>query len=260
MCPASRGPTAIVESRLLPQANDRADSRVRLVPGEQKTALLVARNEKEQPEEKHFDSNISPMNLKKMIESQDCPLQLGNLTPTDLEVLAVHGLRNQHKRLFVRYDGRLRELNAERTRLEGADKKHIEDEINRDRPKIKEEIQHLVRINYDRLYPSLALGFDISHGAEVTALLYHRYPGLNKVADEIVKKNKLDAVQDKEFQSLKGKWPFLKGYLEKNQNLSRPEYEGFINDILNGSTAPQAYAATPQSSGMLGSLYPSNWN
>ncbi|KDN46509.1 hypothetical protein RSAG8_04162, partial [Rhizoctonia solani AG-8 WAC10335] len=172
----SPGFTAIVESRLLPQANDRLDSRVRLVPGEQKTALLVVRNEKEQPEEKHFDSIISLMNLKKIIESKDCPLQLGNLTPADLEVLAVHGLRSQHKRTFVRYDGRLRELNAERTRLDGADKKHIEDEINRDRPKIKEEIQHLVRISYDKLYPSLAIGCDVSHEAEVTALLYLRYP------------------------------------------------------------------------------------
>ncbi|KDN46508.1 hypothetical protein RSAG8_04161, partial [Rhizoctonia solani AG-8 WAC10335] len=63
----SPGFTTIVESRLLPQANDRADSRVRLVPGEQKMALLVVRNEKERPEEKHFDSNISPMNLKNMI-------------------------------------------------------------------------------------------------------------------------------------------------------------------------------------------------
>src|SRR4051794_27687994 len=77
------------------------------------------------------------------------------------------------------------------------------------------------------------------------ALLYHRYPGLNKVADEIVKKNKLDVVQDKDFQSLKGKWPLLKRYLENNPNLSFPEYEDFVNDLLNGPTAPQVYTATP---------------
>ncbi|CAE6373871.1 unnamed protein product [Rhizoctonia solani] len=256
----SPGFTAIVESRLLPQANDQADSRVRLVPGEQKTALLVVRNEKEQPEEKHFDSNISPMNLRKMIESKDCPLQLGNLTSTDLEVLAAHGLRSQHKTIFAKYDDQLRGLNADRARLEGADKRHIEDQTNRDKKKIKEEIQHLVRIGYDRVYPSLDLGFDVSHGAEVTALLYQRYPDLNKVTDDIVKKNKLDVVQDKEFQSLKGKWPLLKGYLQKNPNLSRSEHADFINDIINGSTGPQVYAAaTPQAPSMFGTFKPSNW-
>ncbi|KAH7337773.1 hypothetical protein B0J17DRAFT_573266 [Rhizoctonia solani] len=227
---------ALVESRLLPHASERAESRTRLVPGEQKTALLVVRNEKEQPEEKQFDSNISPMNLKKMIESKECPIQLGNLTPSDLDVLAHHGLRSQHKRIFAKYDERLRELNAERSKMEGVDKKHIEDQINRDKPKVREEIQHLIRINYDRIYP---------------------------VADEITKKSKLDVVQDKEFQSFKKKWAFLKEYLEKNPSRSYLEYEEFIDEVLKAPAVPQASSgATPQAPppGRFNSLNPSNWS
>ncbi|KAG8689142.1 hypothetical protein FRC11_004009, partial [Ceratobasidium sp. 423] len=93
-------------------------------PGEQKTALLVVRHEKEGPEVERFESNISPMNLKKMIESKDCPLQLGNLSPTDLEVLAANGLRSQHGGIFAKYDGRVQELKAEQSRIESVDKKH----------------------------------------------------------------------------------------------------------------------------------------
>ncbi|EUC60520.1 cytochrome P450 family protein, putative [Rhizoctonia solani AG-3 Rhs1AP] len=239
----SSGFTVIVESRLLPQANNRAESRVQLVPGEQKTALLVVKDEKEQPEEKHFDNNISPMNLRKTIESKECPILLGNLTPTDIEVLATHGLRSQHKTIFVKYDGQLRALNAVRARQEEANKRLIEDQINRDRPKIREEIQHLVRISYDRLYPSPRSGFDPPHGVEVTAPLYHRYPSLNEVTDEIVEK--LEIVQDRDFQLLKGKWPFLKGYLETNPRLSDDEHETFVNDILREPNAGIRADASP---------------
>ncbi|CAE6502261.1 unnamed protein product, partial [Rhizoctonia solani] len=256
----SPGFTASVESRLLPHATERAESRVRLVPGEQKTALLVVRNEKEQLEEKQFDSNISPMNLRKMIESKDCPIQLGNLTPADLDVLAAHGLRNQHKRIFEKYDTRLRELTAERSNMERADKKHIEDRINRDRPKIREEILHSVRIQYDKLYPSLKLGCDVSHGPEVTALLHNLYPDLNKVANEIERKQKLDAIQDREFQTLKGKWPMVKTYLEKNPKLSDAEHADFINDILNGSNAEAGVGRVHQAPSRLDRIKQSSWN
>ncbi|KAG8712967.1 Vacuolar protein sorting-associated protein 13A [Ceratobasidium sp. 423] len=229
------GFTIAVESRVLPQGHDQANSRVGLVPGEQKTALLVVRHEKEQSEVEHFDSNVSPMNLKKMIESKDCPLQLGNLSPTDLEVLAAHGLRSQHRGIFAKYDGRIRELKAEQSRMENPDKKGINEKILRDRPKILEEIQHLVRITYDKLYPSLKLMFDVSHDPEVTALLHQDYPGLNKVADEVARKQKPDVVSDREFQSLKGKWGLVKGYLEQNPNQSDDEHRNFIKSVLNGT-------------------------
>ncbi|KAG8687281.1 hypothetical protein FRC11_007479, partial [Ceratobasidium sp. 423] len=229
------GFTIAVESMLLPQGRDRANSQVRLVPGEQKTTLLVVRNEQEQTEVEHFDSNVSPMNLKKMIESKDCPLRLGNLSPIDLEALAANGLRSQHRNIFAKYDGRVRELNSERSRREGADKRHIDEKIIRDRPKIQEEIQHLVRRKYDEHYPSLKLGFDVAHGPEVSALLHQRYAGLSKVGDDVVRKHKPDVVSDREFQSLKGKWGSVKGYLERNPNQSEAEHGDFINNILNGT-------------------------
>ncbi|QRW25750.1 cytochrome P450 family protein [Rhizoctonia solani] len=213
----SPGFTAAVESRILPSTNDRQTSRVRLVPGEQKTALLVVRNEKEQPEEDRFDSNVSTMNLKKMVESKECPIQLGSIEAADLEVLAANGLRSQHKRIFAKYDQCLRELKAERLRAENADRRHIDDHINRDGPKLKAEIQHLVRSSYDGVYPSLALGFDMSHGPEETG---QRIP------------------------VLKGKWPFLKKYLEENSKLSRHEQEDFINDLLNGAVASETHPRT----------------
>ncbi|KEP46929.1 von willebrand factor type A domain protein, partial [Rhizoctonia solani 123E] len=222
-----------VESRLLP--NDTGTSRVRLVPGEQKTALLVVKHEREQPQEKRFEDNISAMNLKKMIESKDCPIQLGeNLKPEDLDILASHGLRSEYKGIFGRYDEHLRRLQSSRSGSEADDKKHIEDRINRDRPKVREEIQHSVRMMYDKLFPSLNIGFDVSHGPEVTAQLHQAFPGLGRVTEDISKKHKLEVVQDREFQALKEKWLFIQGYFEKNSKISRDEQADFINDILNG--------------------------
>ncbi|EUC60522.1 von willebrand factor type A domain protein, partial [Rhizoctonia solani AG-3 Rhs1AP] len=232
----SPGFTVTVDPRLLPQANDQAHSRVRLVPGEQKAALLVTRYEEEQHEAKRFEESISLMNLRRMIESKDCPLRLGNLTPTDLEALAAHGLRNQHRAIFAKYDEQLRGFNAKRAGLEGADKRHIEDQTNRDRLKLKEEIQHLVRIHYDRLYPSPRSGVDPPHGVED--------------ADKMVKKEKPQIIQDSDFQLLKGRWPVVKEYLEKNPRLSDDEHEHFINDTLRGSNSGiqdsgiQAYASS----------------
>lgn len=52
------------------------------------------------------------------------------------------------------------------------------------------------------------------------------------MADEIQKKQKLDVVGDKKFQTLKSKWMFIQGYLEENP-LSEAEQADFVNDILN---------------------------
>ncbi|CAE6481643.1 unnamed protein product [Rhizoctonia solani] len=229
---ASPGFTVAVEPRLLYPATS---SQVRMVPGEQKAALLVVKHEREQPEEKRFESNISALNLRKMVESRECPLQLGNLAPSDLEILAAHGLRDKYRGIFTQYDERLQELNAERSRSESADKQHIRNQISGDRPMIKEEIQNTVRIQYNKLYPLPRFGFDISHGAEVTALLHRRYPGLNNVANEITRKYNLAIVRDSEFRSLKGQWPSIKEYLEKNPRLSEDEQKHGINNIIGPS-------------------------
>ncbi|CAE7107205.1 unnamed protein product, partial [Rhizoctonia solani] len=229
----SPGFTVAVESKLLP--HDTGSSRVRLVPGEQKTALLVVKHEKEQPLEKRFDDNINPMSLRKMVESKDCPLQLGeDLKPEDLDILANHGLRSSYRIIFDRYDDRLRELGVERTSSAAADRRHIEERTSRDRPKVKEEIKHSLRMLYDKLYPC-----DVSHGPEVTAELHRSFSGLGKVTEEIPRRHKLENVQDKEFQSLKEKWLFIQEYFEKNPRLSDNDQADFINDILNGP-GPQA--------------------
>ncbi|CUA74082.1 E3 ubiquitin-protein ligase TRIP12 [Rhizoctonia solani] len=231
----SPGFTVSVESRLLPQDTEASRSRVRLIPGEQKTALLVVRHEREQPQEKRFEDTINHMNLRKMIESKDCPIQLGDdIKSEDLDILASHGLRSEYKGIFGKYGERLRGLESSRSAAETADKKHIEDRVNRDRPKVREEIQHSVRFQYDKLYPSLKIGFDVSHGPEVTAQLHLGFPNLSKVADDISRKQKLDVVQDKDFQSLKEKWLFIQGYFEKNPKIPRDEQTDFINDVLNG--------------------------
>ncbi|KDN38013.1 hypothetical protein RSAG8_09786, partial [Rhizoctonia solani AG-8 WAC10335] len=252
----SPGFTVSVESRLLP--HDTGSSRVRLVPGEQKTALLVVRREREQPQEKHFEENISSMNLRKMIESRDSPLQLGeHLTPSDLDILASHGLRSEYRGIFVRYEEHLRRLETSRSTSEADDKKHIENRIIRDRPKVREEIQHSVRLLYNRLYPSLGLGFDVSHSPEVSAQLHNAFPGLGRVAEDISKKHKLDVVQDREFQALKEKWLFIQGYFEKNSKISHDEQADFINDILHGPSPQADGKPAPKSSGGLSSYIPS---
>ncbi|CAE6496426.1 unnamed protein product, partial [Rhizoctonia solani] len=251
----SPGFTVHVESRLLP--HDTGSSRVRLVPGEQKTALLVVQHEREQPQEKRFEDNISAMNLRKMIESKDCPLQLGEISPADLEILASHGLRSEYWGIFTRYEERLRRIDSTRSSSEAADKKHIEDRVNRDRPKVREEIRHSVRMLYDRIYPSLGWGFDVSHPPETTAQLHQAFPALRKLTDEILKKHKLDVVQDREYQSLKEKWMFIQSYFEKNSKISHDEQKDFIHDVLNGP-GPQADSnSAPKASSGISSYIPS---
>ncbi|CAE6483152.1 unnamed protein product [Rhizoctonia solani] len=91
----SPGFTVSVESRLLPQDAEASRSRVPLVPGEQETVLLAVRHEREQPQEKRFEDTINYTNLRKMIDSKDCPIQLGeDLKPEHLDILVSHGLRS----------------------------------------------------------------------------------------------------------------------------------------------------------------------
>ncbi|CAE6371963.1 unnamed protein product [Rhizoctonia solani] len=231
----SPGFKVIVDSGLLPQVDEQTGSRVRLVPGEQRTALWVIKGGNDQLEEEDFENDISSINLKTMIGSNDCPLQLGNLTPADLDVLAAHGLRDQYGKIFAKYNEHLQGLHVERTRLEDADKGQIDDQINRDKLDIRAEIQHLIRVHYNKLYPSLRSGFNSPHGPEVAALLHQRYPHLGKTVDEIDREQKLEVVRDSDFQSLKEKWPLIKGYLESNRMLSDDEHEESIDNMLRES-------------------------
>ncbi|CUA74085.1 hypothetical protein RSOLAG22IIIB_10970 [Rhizoctonia solani] len=231
----SPGFRVIVGPGLLPQVDEQTGSRVRLVPGEQRTALRVVRGGNDQLEEEGFESDINSMSLRTMIGSIDCPLQLGNLTPADLDVLAAHGLRDQYGQIFAKYDEHLQGLDAERTRLEDADKGQIDDQINRDKLNIRAEIQHLIRVHYNKLYPSLRSGFNPPHGPEVAALLHQRYPHLGETVDEIDREQKLEVVRDSDFQSLKEKWPLIKGYLESNRMLSDDEHEESIDNMLRES-------------------------
>ncbi|CUA74255.1 hypothetical protein RSOLAG22IIIB_05485 [Rhizoctonia solani] len=231
----SPGFKVLVDSELLPRPDDQTGSRVQLVPGEQRTALWVVRGGNDQLEEEDFESDISSMNLRTMIGSNDCLLQLGNLTPADLDVLAAHGLRDRYGQIFAKYDEHLQGLDAERTRLEDADKGQIDDQINHDKLDIGAEIQHLIRVHYNKLYPSLRSGFNPPHGPEVAALLHQRYPHLSKTVDEIDGEHKLEVVRECDFQSLKEKWPLIKGYLESNRMLSDDEHEEFIDKILRES-------------------------
>ncbi|KAG8713462.1 hypothetical protein FRC11_012069, partial [Ceratobasidium sp. 423] len=57
-----------VESRLLPR--DEESSRVRLVPGEHKLALLTVRYERPQPQEKHFEENINAFIEQRVIQDK----------------------------------------------------------------------------------------------------------------------------------------------------------------------------------------------
>ncbi|CAE6455357.1 unnamed protein product [Rhizoctonia solani] len=231
----SPGFTVSVEPRLLPR--DKASSRVRLVPGEQKMALLTVTYEREQPLEKPFEENINALNLRRMIGSTECPLQLGDLKPIDLDILVSNGLRESHRGIFEAHERRLRNLNDDRVASKRDDDRFIEDRITQDKPKIRDEIHNAVRVIYARTYPSLGFGYDMGHGPEVSAELHGRYSGLGKLEGEILKKHKLDHVQDKQYQVLKSQWLLIEECLDNNPNLSRNEQDELVNDVLNGTTS-----------------------
>ncbi|CAE6431455.1 unnamed protein product, partial [Rhizoctonia solani] len=241
----SAGFTIPVESKLLPK--DQESSRVRLVPGEQKMALLTVKYERAQPQEKPFEESISALNLRRMISSTECPLQLGNLKPVDLDILASNGLRECHRSIFDAHERRLRTLDNDRAASLKEDNKFIEERVMQDKSRVKDEIRMAVRIIHDKLYPSLEFGYDMGHGPEVSAGLHSRYSGLGKLDSEIRKKHKLDQVQDKEYQVLKSKWLLIEEYLDSNPELPRNEQDEFVNDVLNGTTTradskPASYA------------------
>ncbi|KEP46676.1 putative cytochrome P450 family protein, partial [Rhizoctonia solani 123E] len=238
----SSGFTVTVESKLLPR--DKASSRIRLVPGEQKMAMLTVTYEKEQPQEKIFEENINALNLRRMISSKECPLQLGDLKPADLDALASNGLRESHRGIFEAHERRLRNLSDDRAASKRDDDRFIEDRVTQDKPKIRDEIRNAVRVIYARTYPSLEFGYDMGHGPEVSAELHNKYSGLGKLEGEILKKHKLDHVQDKQYQVLKSQWLLIEECLDNNTNLSRPEQDDLINDVLNGTTSHVDHKST----------------
>ncbi|KAF8690053.1 hypothetical protein RHS03_09010, partial [Rhizoctonia solani] len=238
----SDGFKILVESKLLPK--DKKTSRVRLVPGEQKMALLTVKYERAQTQEDHRDENINALNLRHMISSKEYPLQLGDLKPNDIEILSSNGLRESHRGIFEAHEQRLRDLNEDRTASQRVDNKFIEDQILGDKPRVKDEIRNAVRVIYDRIYPALEFGYDIGHGPEATAELHSMYSGLGKLEDEIKKKYKLDQVHDQEYQLLKSQWLFVEEYFDSNPGLSKHDQREFVDDVLSGAIVRADYKSS----------------
>ncbi|CAE6448596.1 unnamed protein product, partial [Rhizoctonia solani] len=230
----SAGFMVSVEPKLLP--NDKATSRVRLVPGEQKMALLTVKFERAQPQENHIEENVNALNLRRMIGAKDCPLQLGDLNPSDIDALASNGLREHHRGIFDAHEQRLRALNEDRLASQRKDNKFIEDRIQGDKAKVKDEVRNAVRVIHDRIYPALEFGYEVGHSPAVTAELHSMYSGLGKLEGEILKKYKLDQVQDKQYQVLKSQWLLVEEYFDNNPRLSKSEQNEFVDDVLNGTT------------------------
>ncbi|KAF8748055.1 hypothetical protein RHS01_11079 [Rhizoctonia solani] len=239
----SDGFKILVESKLLPK--DKKTSRVRLVPGEQKMALLTVKYERAQTQEDHRDENINALNLRHMISSKEHPLQLGDLKPNDIEILSSNGLRESHRGIFEAHEQRLRDLNEDRTASQRVDNKFIEDQILGISQESKTRFETLfASYMIEFIRHALEFGYDIGHGPEATAELHSMYSGLGKLEDEIKKKYKLDQVHDQEYQLLKSQWLFVEEYFDSNPGLSKHDQREFVDDVLSGAIVRADYKSS----------------
>ncbi|QRW13380.1 E3 ubiquitin-protein ligase TRIP12 [Ceratobasidium sp. AG-Ba] len=226
-----------VEPKHLPK--NAGMENVRFVPGEQKAGVLVSINEPARMEHKAFrNETINQMSLEKTIKSSHSgpQIQLGDLTPEEVMTLGKHGLKDRFPGPFQKYERALREDKAEVSRMEGSDRKKINELVERDTPMVRQEVQNVVRTLYDQLYPSLEVGMELSHDPETSATLQARYSRLGRVESQIKENFKLDRVGDKKFKSLKKKWLLIREYLTAEPVPSESDQADFVNDVLNGAS------------------------
>ncbi|KAH7337761.1 hypothetical protein B0J17DRAFT_664159 [Rhizoctonia solani] len=198
--------------------NGVENSEARLVPGEDNVGLLtVSRN----TEMRRFKETLSGTELRKMIYSSDCPLQLGQVSAEDVAVLAVHGLRDKYSNLFETYDQRLRLLDSDRMALEAIEKSYVEDRLKPDKDTIVAEVHRIIKTIDNEIYPNYS------------AQMKQKYPLLEELPRSIQQTYDPGVVKDEGFQTLKSRWQFVRAYFTHNPQLSETQQNGCIDYIFN---------------------------
>lgn len=93
------------------------------------------------------------MDFYAVIRSTNWPIQLGDLAPDEISILASNGLREKSRDAFQRYERQMREVASTRATAEAEDKRFIEGKLHHDKPKIQEETRDIIRTLYARVYP-----------------------------------------------------------------------------------------------------------
>ncbi|KAG9089762.1 hypothetical protein FRC06_001400 [Ceratobasidium sp. 370] len=228
-CP---GFTVHANSKHIPENPDKLE--MKLVPGERKAALLVSVLEPPSKHHQRFNESIVRMRLQKAIRGGGTlpQIQLGELSYDGLMHLAENGLREKYREPFQKYDQRMRELGIARSEMEAQDRRKVEELIERDTPMIREEVRNAIRTLYCRIYPSFKVTMDMPHNPEASITLHSRYPGLDKVEDEVMKKHP-DRISDQRFRAAKSKWSLIRDYLTADSIPPEEDQADFLNDVLN---------------------------
>ncbi|KAF8607194.1 hypothetical protein BDV93DRAFT_552935 [Ceratobasidium sp. AG-I] len=231
---ASTGFTVPIEPKYLPK--DANNSGVSLVHGDQKPALLVWTHEPQHTSQRPFDEQINSIKLRNAILSKKEPIQLGNLSLDSLLVLEANGLRGEHSEPFEIYNGMIREAEVNRSRAEAKDIELINERIEEDTKKVKQEVHEIIRVLHSEIYPSLKLTSSIAYSAGDSAALHERYSGLRNLAEDVRQVYNPDVVTDKRFQDLKHKWFLLRDYLTTGATPPLADPIDFVNEVLDGGS------------------------
>lgn len=85
--------------------------------------------------------------------SKSGSLVLGNLSPEELLILGENGLSETHPQPFAEYEKRVKTEEENRTRIYNDEVKTVEEQVGRDRPKLKQLVIHTIRSVYNEIYP-----------------------------------------------------------------------------------------------------------
>ncbi|CAE6451525.1 unnamed protein product [Rhizoctonia solani] len=221
------------KSNGMPDYNEA--SQTRLISGEPRVALLIINREEKSLNEEHYEGTIDASELQAIVESDinGYKLQLGDVSPVDIDILDSMGLRRRYKSIFEGYDRIKRELNNKRAVSRGTENSLIRKQLEQDEPKVRAEIQFAVRFAYDTLYPSLDLELDAPHDPQISDHLYQNYSGLRELRVDLQKEQNIPyIIHDETFQTLKRKWPFLRERLTQSPSLSETRQRELIERAL----------------------------
>ncbi|CAE6486842.1 unnamed protein product [Rhizoctonia solani] len=243
--------------------NGVENSEARLIPGEDNIGLLVVSRNTEMRE---FKEMFSGSELRKLIFSSECPLQLGQVSAEDVAILAAHGLREKYSNLFETYDQRLKLLDSDRMALEAIEQSYVEDRLKPDTDAIVAEVHRIVKTIDRRIYPQSirSLGSSIGPFAPgITEQMKQKYPLLKELPRSVREAYDPSIVEDEGFQTLKSRWLFVRAYFTQDPQLSEAQQSGCIDYIFNRLPDPvvsrSAAGANPGGSSSIAASSPALW-
>ncbi|KAH7337487.1 hypothetical protein B0J17DRAFT_663174 [Rhizoctonia solani] len=230
---AQPGFKVTLQPNLIPKYNEA--SWTHLIPGEERVALMTVEHEEEQLKEEPFEERISALDLQgKSTESNAHTLELGDLQPTEIELLAVCGLRSRYSAIFATYDRNIRVLNKKRAKSTLTVDTRTDEKMREDIAKATAEIQFALRSTYKKLYPSLEVKIESPQDTQIRDCLERKYPKLREVLKVFEdEQNESYNIHNEKFQLLKRSWPWLEKYLTNNPTPSETEQERLVSAALS---------------------------